>query len=144
VADHAWRALVLYFDGACEPNPGGVASWGWVRLPEGGGGPIEEGCGIVGEGDGITNNVAEYYALGHGLRAITDEGLRPARLTIRGDSKLAVHLAQLRDRCRELLQALGCEWSAVWIPREENTLADALSVKAWCERTGKPFPERRR
>lgn len=147
--------LTLYFDGACEPvNPGGTATYGWVLADEKG--TVTEGRGMAKAGAGATNNVAEYYGLGHGLRSILEARLNPESLEIRGDSQLVIrqltgqwachkpHLAALRDRCLELLKALGCEWTATWIPRNENSPADGLSVKAWEEATGQRFPQRRR
>lgn len=147
----------IWFDGACEPrNPGGVATCGWIIELDGE--TIEEGSQMVRRGEGATNNVAEYAALGLALRAILDSGLaKPGdTLAIMGDSKLVIetvagnwqchkeHLAKLRDRCRELLRQLDVEWSATWVPREQNERADALSQRAYVEVTGKPFPQRAR
>jgi len=104
----------LYFDGACEPvNPGGVGTWGFV-LKDDDGDVIDAGHGVVGEGEGITNNVAEYHALGHGLKAMAQRSI-VEHLTIYGDSKLVVnqvgrelqcndpHLAKLLRRCHQLI-----------------------------------------
>ena len=152
----------LYFDGAAEPNPG-LASWGWCVVSESGK-VLAEGSGVV-EQRPTTNNVAEYYALGWGLRHLAED--RQTRrsllwveagqkLLIRGDSKLVIeqltggwacnkdYLQRLRKRCLDLLQELGCEWSAEWIPREQNARADALSVAAWEVAAGKRFPVRQR
>ena len=144
--------LTLHFDGACEPrNPGGVATYGWV-LSTG-----HSGCGVVATGGPTsTNNLAEWSALGFGLRWIADQKLKPEKLLIFGDSQLVVrqlnhewacnkeHLQKLRARCEELLKAIDRPWAAEWIPREKNEDADALSRKAYTDHTGKPFPERRR
>jgi len=160
--------ITLWFDGACEPrNPGGVASCGWIVEIEGN--EIESGCKVVAEGQTATNNLAEWSALGLGLRWILDhqaelpqlpedltgsKGLPAAMLTIRGDSQLVVnqlkrnwacnkeHLRRLRDRCLEILAELNMNWVAEWIPREQNERSDALSRKAYEQRTGKRFPER--
>lgn len=56
------RYIKAYFDGSCEPvNPGGTARFGFVVLEE------EEVLygqgGVIGSGDGMTNNVAEYHGL---------------------------------------------------------------------------------
>lgn len=149
--------FTLYFDGACEPNPGGTGSWGYVLhgRPDS---PIT-GMGSIPTGPTTTNNVAEWHALGFGLRRVQkgfkeDGWVYPGLLLIRGDSKLVVnqltgewacraeHLIPLRDRCREILEQIGIAWRAEWVPREDNTEADALSVDAWCKATGKPFPVR--
>ena len=131
--------FTLYFDGLCEPrNPGGIATYGWLLLDERGE-VIQEGHGVEARGPKATNNVAEWSALEHGLRAAA--ALRPERLLIHGDSKLAInqltgewrthaaHLRPYRDRCRELLK--GCDWQARWVPREQNAAADALSRLAY-------------
>lgn len=160
-----YRVVTLYFDGACEPvNPGGIGTYGFVIRWED---YVQQGGGVAGSGRGMTNNVAEYTALGKGLRWLADnQGLEPPvfapvlttrdTLLIRGDSKLVVsqlagawrcnheHLRKLRDRCLELLKILGCRWQTEWIPRDQNAEADALSVKAWVEHTGKAFPQRKR
>lgn len=146
--------LVLSFAGACEP-PGGVATYGWVieELREGVPCRLEDGNGMA-KAQQATNNVAEYYGLGHGLNAV--KRLRPESLEIRGDSQLVIHqltgawacnkphLAALRDRCLELLAEIGCKWKATWVRRDDNAEADSLSVKAYESATGKPFPHRRR
>jgi ribonuclease HI len=151
--------LELYFDGACEPtNPGGTGSFGWVIVDALTGKAIDSGDGSIRPGPAVTNNVAEYFALGHGLKRLCDdtpEGLTV--LTVKGDSKLAVHqvggswacnkdhLRKLRDRCRELLGVLrgkGIEIELLWVPREQNEEADALSQQGWEKATGKPFPVR--
>ena len=149
--------IVVHFDGACEPrNPGGIATCGWT-VHEGGkliGSGFQEVC----RGDGATNNVAEYCALGFALKWLLETGLGgKAVLDIRGDSQLVVeqlngnwkcnkdHLRRLRDRCKALLQEImPASWRATWIPREQNGEADALSRRAYEEATGKVFPERNR
>ena len=163
--------LTLYFDGSCEPiNPGGVATWGWVLFKTPLGGPLATNRGMAMQGKGATNNIAEYHALGHGLRWLLDH---PAHLNdvinrdlreelvIRGDSKLVIHqimpsdmpgswkcnaphLLKLRDRCRELIGLLKVDVKLEWVPREENSLADAQSQMAYTEATGKPYPIRNR
>lgn len=160
--------ITIWFDGACEPrNPGGVASCGW--LIEIDGQEITSGCKVVAQGPTATNNLAEWSALGLALRWLldnqdeipqlpeeiaVDKGLRVASLTIHGDSQLVInqlnrswacnkeHLRRLRDRCLELLEQIDLDWHAEWIPREQNERADALSRKAYEQRTGKRFPER--
>jgi len=130
----------LYFDGLCEPaNPGGIACWGWVLLLSGK--VVDQGGGVETRGAGATNNVAEWAALEHGLKAAAMR--HPGVLEIRGDSQLVInqlhgtwqvrapHLAEYFLRCRKSLQQMGCPWRAMWIPREENTLADALSWDAY-------------
>lgn len=158
--------LTLHFDGACEPvNPGGIATYGWVLAVAGV--SAATGHGVAAEGPGATNNLAEYYALGHGLRGVQEAvelwakvGADPQRLflTVSGDSQLVVkqvkgayacraaNLIPLRDRCLSLVADLKTRLGGievVWVPREQNEAADALSRHAWQQYTGKPFPERR-
>ncbi len=161
--------LTLYFDGACEPtNPGGVATWGWVLFGVHGDRMAAE-CGVAAKGgDNATNNVAEYHALGRGLRylrevlvLVEDLGIDPTQVAIlvRGDSQLVInqmigqwncnksHLAGLRKRCLDLtnqLSGAGFEVRFEWIPRDSNTDADAMSRRAWEQATKKKFPERSR
>jgi ribonuclease HI len=149
----------VWFDGACEPkNPGGIATCGWLirnSVEE----LISSGHREVARGEGATNNVAEWTALGLALRWLLDnpEVVSGNVLHIQGDSQLVIeqlngtwncnkpHLQKLRDRCREILDQLGCvAWRANWIPRLENQEADALSRRAYEEATGKSFPKRGR
>lgn len=149
------QSYVIHFDGACEPrNPGGVATVGWVV--HSGGNRIGSGYREICRGDGATNNVAEWSALGSALRWLSDNRLGGgALIEIYGDSQLVIeqlngtwacrkeHLKKLLTRCKSLLQEIApTAWSAEWIPREQNTEADALSRKAYEEATGKSFPER--
>jgi ribonuclease HI len=157
----------LFFDGLCEPyNPGGVACYGWsVWEPEiGPNGSVPEtevwvesgtGRGVVSSGGPLsTNNVAEWVALGKGLRHLLDNFFGAPSLQIYGDSKLVIEqlkgiyrcnkpqLIHFRDRCREILAAFTLNWTATWIPREENSRADELSRLAYREFTGKEAPTR--
>lgn len=127
---------VLYFDGACLPrNPGGVATFGWVL----------EWNGKKMRGEGVetekgTNNVAEYAGLIHGLEKALEEGIE--EIVVRGDSQLVIRQLQgiysvnserikpYYERARELLRRFKRAYLE-WIPREQNSEADELSVKAY-------------
>lgn len=140
--------IELYFDGACEPiNPGGTAAYGWVlkkdeRI-------LQEGSGVVGEGPGMTNNVAEYQGIIEGVKTFLKMDLKE-KLVIKGDSNLVVnmvskswgwnkkksvwrphhkmpHLKKLLDEVLLLLKDLDFE--ILWIPREQNSQADSLSKR---------------
>ena len=155
---------ILNFDGSTEPrNPGGYATGGWVLKINGG---LGGGFGWLEASDslffcrgkGATNNVAEWSALGYGLRWLLDNKPPMTSLIIRGDSQLVIyqltgewqcnapHLIKLRDRCREILAQLaeqtGVAWTAEWVPREQNEEADALSRAAYERETGKIYPTR--
>lgn len=141
--------IEVYFDGACWPNPNGVATWSFIIKEEN----IETmwQCGQY-PGEKTTNNLAEYTGLGKALRWLIDQGKNGAEIRIFGDSKLVVeqikenwrcnveHLAKLRDRCLELLKQFP-NWSMQWIPGEQNRDADSLAVSKWEEISGKPFPD---
>ncbi len=138
--------IELYFDGACEPvNPGGTAAYGWLLVQDGTN--FAEGSGIIGSGEGMTNNVAEYRGVIEGVKAFKASG-RQGKLYIRGDSNLVVsmiakkwgwnrkktkwiphddapHLKLLLDEVHVLLQ--GVDYEIAWIPREKNFAADRLS-----------------
>jgi ribonuclease HI len=151
--------VILEFDGACEPvNPGGVGTYGFIlRGLPGFDEPVAIG-GVAGSGQGMTNNIAEYTGLRRALESLDALVALPAdaMLVIRGDSQLVVkqlagewrcnhaHLIELRDRCRELLTRIGCQWRAEWIPREENAAADALTGEAYERETGRKMPVRQR
>ena len=147
--------VTIFFDGLCEPiNPGGTACFGYAihglgKVTE----PVE-GNGKYKSGAGVTNNVAEWVALGKALAYLVAEKVRPDTLTILGDSQLVINqltgdsechndtLRMFRDRCIEHLTWLGCTWKAMWIPREQNVEADRLSRAAYVGITGRAVPER--
>jgi ribonuclease HI len=135
--------ISIYCDGLCEPrNPGGIATWGYVAYKAGQ--RLTSARGVVGQGRGMTNNVAEYTAIIEALRWLLDAGHHGQTAIIQTDSQLAVF--QLRgiwavksDRIRPLYREAGRlarELGPVrfaWIPREDNEEADALSVVAYVE-----------
>lgn len=155
------NTFTLYFDGLCEPvNPGGVACYGWLlQDPELI--PVGVGKGEYCRGPGATNNVAEWCALGYGLRWIADhcepggpvEGLTGLR--IRGDSQVVIQqlagkyqchkatMQQMYNRCWELLNQIFRPVEIEWIPREQNAAADRLSREAYKDVTGKDPPSRK-
>ncbi len=131
-----------YFDGACEPvNPGGTASWGFVVKEDGK--TIFEGHGVVGSGDGMTNNVAEYCGIIFLLKHLKSLGLEDKEICVFGDSNMVIQQIsgnwKVRDNkekpykkyAREALE-LAKQFKRVtykWIPREQNEEADLLSKK---------------
>ncbi|MDD1752424.1 MAG: ribonuclease HI family protein [Methanotrichaceae archaeon] len=131
--------ITIYFDGLCYPrNPGGVAAYGYLIYR--GNELMHNGCGIVGEGMGMTNNVAEYEGLKAALWWLNERGIRD-KIEIRGDSQLVIKQLkgewQIRSetsrkyapKIQRLLE--GKEVSFVWIRRDENEAADRLSRKAY-------------
>jgi len=132
--------LLVRFDGSCQPPGGqGIAGWGFVI--DGPGLRIEE-CGLATRpfSPHSTNNVAEYVgairALEH-LRSIGYSG----DVIMEGDSQLVIrqmngdyevraeHLRAYHDWLAQLARMFHTV-EFRWIPREENTNADALSKRA--------------
>jgi ribonuclease HI len=131
--------ITVHFDGLCYPrNPGGVAAYGYLIRRDGE--PIHQGLGVVGEGKGMTNNVAEYEALKAAAQWIRDSGTE-GRIIIKGDSLLVIKQMKGEWRVRsatskryvpEIRRLLaGRDVSFVWISREENEEADELSREAY-------------
>jgi len=127
----------LYFDGACElTNPGGVTTYGFAvfRNKE----LIKTENGIACEPFSIcsTNNYAEYTAMIKGLKYCIDNGI--SELSVKGDSKLVINqingvysvksqnIIPLFQKAKDLSQQFK-KISYIWIPREQNKLADRLS-----------------
>ena len=137
--------IIIYFDGLCYPrNPGGVAAYGYLvyRNSE----LIHKGFGGVGEGKGMTNNVAEYEGMLAAAQWIVDEEIEE-EIVIKGDSQLVIKQMKGEYRVnsatskkyvpeiKKLLQAKRVNF--VWIPREENEEADKLSRVAYERHIGR-------
>jgi len=136
----------IHFDGACDPpKGGGVATFGFHLE---GGGYLHEDCGLAVSPYSLhsTNNVAEYVAATRPLEWLASRGYTGEVILI-GDSQLVIrqmqgayevraehlkayheHLARLAARFRRL--------EFRWVPREENSRADALSKLALEEAVG--------
>jgi len=138
--------ITLYFDGLCRPrNPGGVATYGYVIYKDGK--KVKNGYGVVGSGTGMTNNVAEYSALKHGLEWVRGN-CSEDEMVIKGDSQLVIHQMngtwQIKSETSkkfvpEILRLLeGRKTRFVWIPREQNAEADQLSNVAYRQAGGEP------
>ena len=157
--------VTVRFDGACQPpGGGGVAGWGFVI--DGPGLKFEE-CGLATRpySPHSTNNVAEYVGAIRALEQLRAIGYS-GEVVVEGDSQLVIrqmngeyevraeHLQAYHDWLRELARSFR-KVEFRWIPREENTVADALSKraieKAWGEAqrhrpdrrfsgTGRPAP----
>jgi len=132
--------MLAYIDGLCEPvNPNGIATYGYLIFDENEK-VVKSGCRVIGEGAGMTNNVAEYSALLRVLEWLRENCLQKD-IAIRSDSQLVVNqmsgswavraplLLPLWRKAKGL-QA-GMKISYEWIPREENEKADMLSRVAY-------------
>jgi ribonuclease H / adenosylcobalamin/alpha-ribazole phosphatase len=127
--------LIVEADGGSRGNPG-VSGAGAVVMDATNGlilKQISENVGIA------TNNVAEYSALIFALEAAFE--IDPAaQVLVRMDSKLVVEqmsgrwkikhpdMLSLGARVQKLIAGKSVEF--VWIPREQNVLADELANKA--------------
>jgi ribonuclease HI len=141
--------ITIYFDGLCRPrNPGGVATYGYVIYKNGE--KVKIGCGVVGSGTGMTNNVAEYSALKRAAEWVSRNG-GDDEIVFKGDSQLVIRQMngtwQIKSETskkfvpeiRRLLE--GRKTRFIWIPREQNAEADLLSNVAYSQSGGKP-PDR--
>jgi ribonuclease HI len=138
--------IEAYFDGLCEPNPGGVATYGFLIKKDGK--KIHEGHGLAGtpKSPQATNNVAEYTGLLKALEWLVAQK-PPGPIVVHGDSDLVIKqvqglykvksglLAPLHGRVQELLERLpGVTFE--WVARERNADADRLTNLAYAEYTG--------
>lgn len=131
----------LRFDGSAQPNPGRGGA-GYVLTNDSNGNVIIEGRYYVG-GD-CTNNVAEYFGLIGGLRALRSSAHRIGSLDIEGDSELVIkqmkdvysvssrRLRPLHAKAGELLRSGGDidSHSFIHISRDRNAKADMLAREA--------------
>ena len=132
-------STTIYFDGLCEPNPGGIATYGYVISR--GGKTLEEGGGAV-TGEETTNNIAEYTGLVRALERAVALGLTVGAVKVFGDSKLVISqvTGEWRVRDRKLAPLYLAARALVekferptlsWVPREQNKEADRLSYEAY-------------
>jgi ribonuclease HI len=141
--------ITIYVDGLCEPNPAGVACYGWPARDESGA-EIASAHGHLLSGDGATNNVAEFGAVIQALRHAKAQGW--AGVQLRTDSQLVANqlngewgcnsdgLVRYLNAARELIDEVGA--TITWVPRDQNQRADELSRQAYREKTGKEAPDR--
>lgn len=136
----------IYFDGSCVPNPGAMGIGAVIDGPDGK--PLFEISERL-EGMG-TNNVAEYTALIRALEKALELGMKD--LVIRGDSNLVIQQLNGKFRVREprlrpllgRVQELAREFHTIdvqWVPRQQNTRADALSMQPFETGGGPPGRE---
>lgn len=128
----------IYCDGLVEPvNPGGWACWSFVAMNNGK--TLHSDSGCLGQGEGMTNNIAEYESVLRALLwAYKNKHTAPR---IYSDSQLVVcqvsgkykcnkpYLAVLRERVRKGLSMTG--GTLEWVPRERNEIADGLTREAY-------------
>lgn len=144
--------ITIFCDGLTEPrNPDGYGCCAFVAFDGDVSGtrgaqrpaPLHQAYACIARpGDGITNNICEYRAVRAALKwavaAIPNE-----EIIVKTDSQLVVrqvngdwacnkdHLRVLRDECRALLQRVNAR--LVWVARDQNDVADALTRVAYAE-----------
>lgn len=127
--------LIVEADGGSRGNPG-IAAGGAVVIDAADGQLLAEIGVFLGH---ATNNVAEYNGMIAGLRRALE--IAPdAEVLVRMDSKLVVEqmmgrwkikhpdMAELARSARELMAGHVVRFE--WIPREQNTLADAAANRS--------------
>jgi probable phosphoglycerate mutase len=127
--------LIIEADGGSRGNPG-ISGAGAVVIDAATGSILRE----ISEAVGIaTNNVAEYKAVIFALEAAFEIDSN-AEIVVRMDSKLVVEqmsgrwkikhkdMISLGARVQQLVASKSVQF--VWIPREQNVLADALANRA--------------
>lgn len=132
----------LHFDGACWPNPDGRASYGYTIVHEGK--QVADGHGLAGDGKGMSNNFAEFYALYKGLEGFVNlQADYKSTLNVLGDSQLVVKMLNKKTpkakKDRLYYPAYIKTWFLLfavkeryvvnlqWVPRAQNQGADDLS-----------------
>ncbi len=143
VATAASGPVRIHFDGACEPaRGGGVATYGYTI--EGGGFDLEDGgLAVRPYAEHATNNVAEYTGAIRALERLRGLGYT-GPVDVFGDSQLVIrqmlgeyavradHLRSYHAWLARLAQGFDrVTW--IWVPREQNARADALSKEALAE-----------
>jgi len=130
----------VHFDGASNSTlGGGLATYGYTI--EGAGFDLEEsGLAVRPYSEHATNNVAEYSGAIHALERLRGLGYTGV-VDMYGDSQLVIRqmLGEYEVRAdhlrsyHEWLQKLAGHFARVtwnWVPREQNSRADALSKQA--------------
>ena len=141
--------IICFIDGLCEAayeggpqNPGGVATYGYRVIRDGK--VLAEDSGVIGEGPGMTNIVAEYEALAQVLSYLVNMDMTKEVVEIRSDSKMLVKQMKGEWKVRrgayvpyyEKVKPLASQFpriSYTWIPRDSNVEADALTRRAYEE-----------
>jgi ribonuclease HI len=137
---------VAWFDGACGPvNPGVTATSGAIVKGREGAVVLQEGR-LVGKGDGMSNNVAEYASIIRAFEYLTSRP--PGHVIVHGDSNLVINQLNCKWAARKglyystyleaweflcRLRSLGWQVDLLWIPRTQNEECDALTKGALAE-----------
>jgi ribonuclease HI len=137
--------FLIYFDGLCErtfpggpANPGGVACYGFLVVKDGK--ILHRKNGVIGEGKGMTNNLAEFAALEKAGMWLRNKRINEP-VIVRGDSELVINQVvgnwkvksktsrRFVPRVKKLFEGMDVRFE--WVPREENRDADMLTRIAY-------------
>jgi ribonuclease HI len=136
---------MIYCDSSIEPfNPDGILSWAFVVKK--GGKIIHQDVAISGWGKGTTNNQGEYQAVvGALLWLVSLPKKQQLPAVVHSDSQLIINqccgswgchdekLQQLLELVNRAKTRYKKSIFFKWIPREQNTEADALSRTLYTE-----------
>ncbi len=133
--------LVIYCDGFCEPNPGGVATIGWIAKR--GDDEIHSHCAFACSGPDANSGMAEYRAVISALEWLLGSEYSDQMVVIRSDSQQIVYqikgsyevrppeLVPYYKMAMRLIRCFKKQLKFEWIPREENIEADKLAQQAY-------------
>ncbi len=136
------QRVIVEADGGSRGNPGDAAYGALIRDAETGE-VISERAETIGI---ATNNVAEYRGLIAGLELVAEHAPE-AEVEVRMDSKLVIEQMAGRWKVKhpdmrplavqaKSLAPFGTEWT--WVPRAQNSAADALLNEVLDTAQGKP------
>ena len=134
--------ITAHVDGLCEPNRyNGVATYGAVIRKETGE-LVYMSSGMIGEGNDMSNQVAEYVAVIEALRALAGKLMTDEEIVVYTDSQLVAnqmsgiwkaahgkYMPYFFEAQRMALSFKNLKFQ--WIPREENKEADKMSRLAY-------------
>jgi ribonuclease HI len=129
--------IKAYFDGSITVNPGGRASYGYLIYKDDA--LIDQEEKVIGEGFGMTNNVAEFAGLQNLLIKLNSSNYSGETIIVNGDSQYVIntllknwncreHLRDYKRDCSNLIASIkrNNNLSINWIKRELNK-ADQIS-----------------
>jgi probable phosphoglycerate mutase len=139
--------IEVFTDGLAMPRNPGIGTYGFVVYKDGS--ELARGHGF--DGDHVSNNHAEYAGLIAALKSV--ESFVNEDIVVKSDSKMLVNQMAGRWKVSKKAYRSGAEGNYVdrfleardvsrrferityeWIPRELNSLADALSRIAYRQR----------
>jgi ribonuclease HI len=133
--------LIIECNGYCPDNPSSLGAWSFVVLSTDRHRQlVDQSFGYIGDGERVTNNVAEYYAVLNALTwVIANAPDTPVEIfnssqlvvnQVNGDWNCNVPiLAYYRDSAIDLLRRTRAE--LLWLPLVKNQVALALSKVAY-------------